>query len=447
MTSFPSRRLRWIISVTLLILMLALPQAGAAITSGISRVSIASSGAESNGWSYDAAISASGQFVAFRSGADNLTPDDHNAAYDIFLHDRFSGTTELISLAANGLQANDAAYSPAISWDGRYVAFSSYASNLVSGDTNNRSDIFLRDRQEGITLRISVSSNHLQGSDGSYHPSISADGRFIVYASHAVNLVSGDYNGESDIFLYDRMTQQTTLISVSESGVQGNGGSFYPVISADGTMVAFESDASNLVTGDTNGCRDVFLHQIDSGATIRVSVDSNGLQGNQESTHAAISADGSRVAFDSDASNLVTDDTNGKSDVFLWEASGGTTRRVSVNGAGDQANGWSYHPALSANGSVIAFESDASNLAAGDSNHATDIFLYHLADGSVSLISVAANNDPAFGWSTGAALSINGAVIAFESDAANLVPNDTNGDQDIFVVDQSYRVYLPRVQR
>ncbi|MGH2537869.1 MAG: TolB family protein, partial [Candidatus Promineifilaceae bacterium] len=197
---------------------------------------------------------------------------------------------------------------------------------------------------------MSIASDGAQGNDGSYYPSISADGRYVAFYSDAWNLVGGDTNGTWDVFVHDRDTGQTSRVSVASDGAQGDNHSGAPSISADGRYVAFNSVASNLVGGDTNGAYDIFVHDRDTGQTSRVSIASDGAQGNESSGVPAISADGRYVAFYSEASNLVGGDTNGYLDVFVHDRDTGQTSRASVASDGAQANGASYFPAISADG-------------------------------------------------------------------------------------------------
>jgi hypothetical protein len=233
------------------------------------------------------------------------------------VHDRQTGATTRVSVSSVGGQGNDFSSGPALSADGRYVAFESTASNLVAGDTNGSGDVFVHDRQTGATTRVSVSSTGEQGNGNSFRAALSADGRYVAFESTASNLVAGDTNGTSDIFVHDRQTGATTRVSVSSAGEQGNNNSFRSALSANGRYVAFYSLASNLVAGDTNGRWDVFVHDRQTGVTRRVSVSSAGVQGNHDSMWPALSADGRYVAFDSVASNLVPGDTNETWDVFI----------------------------------------------------------------------------------------------------------------------------------
>ena len=371
-------RLRWsaaaLVALTATMVVVVAQSASSASGSGVtSRVSVASDGRQAipNGYLYaQPAISADGRFVAFASSASNLVAGDTNGVPDVFVRDRLAGVTRRVSVGASG-QANHFSADPAISADGRFVAFESGASNLVAGDTNGKSDVFVRDRLAGVTRRVSVGVGG-QANYTSNIPAISADGRFVAFDSGASNLVAGDTNGTDDVFVWDRLAGVTRRVSVGGSG-QANNGSYSPAVSADGRFVAFESFASNLVAGDTNGKADVFVRDRLAGVTRRVSVGAGG-QANSDSGTPTISADGRFVAFLSGASNLVPGDTNGTYDVFVRDRLAGVTRQMSV-GAGGQANDYSAFPAISANGRSVAYESYASNLVRGDTNGALDVFV------------------------------------------------------------------------
>ncbi|MDH4063431.1 MAG: hypothetical protein OEW19_03460, partial [Acidobacteriota bacterium] len=315
------------------------------------RVSVGPGGAKANGdscytgvWADNActAISADGRWVAFRSLASNLVAGDTNGHADVFVHDRGTGETRRVSVGSGSAEGDGDSEEPTISADGRWVAFSSWASNLVVGDTNLRRDVFVHDQQTGTTTRVSVGTGGAQGNGDGQFPSISADGRWVAFESRASNLVPGDTNLSWDVLVHDRETGTTTRVSVGSGGAEGNGDSSYASISGDGRWVAFRSYASNLVPRDTNrginpiSGADVFLHDRESGTTTRVSVASDGTQANGSSTDSAVSADGRRVAFFSVANNLVANDTNSRTDVFVHDRQTGTTRRVSVGPGGAQ---------------------------------------------------------------------------------------------------------------
>ena len=397
------------------------------------RVSVASDGTQSDGGSDGASISADGRYIAFYSGATNLVADDTNGASDVFVHDRSSGTTTRVSVASDGTQANSDSLYPSISADGRYIAFYSEASNLVAGDTNGLFDVFVHDRSTGATTQVSVAFDGTPPDGGSYSPSISADGRYIAFHSIAANLVAGDTNDTWDVFSHDRSTGTTTRVSVASDGTQANNQSLYPLISADGRYIAFNSEASNLVAGDTNLSEDVFVHDRYTGTTTRVSVASDGTQANNGSYGPSINADGRYIAFSSAASNLVTGDIENTADVFIRDQATGTTTRVSVASDGTPLDGGSYGPSISADGRYIAYLSNASNLVAGDPNGMTDAFVHDRSTGATTRVSVASDGTQADYDSAGPSISADGRYIAFISGASNLVAGDNNINWDVFV--------------
>src|SRR5919202_4504786 len=281
----------------------------------ITPVSVDSAGNLGNSGSYNPSISADGRFVAFLSNASNIVPGDTNSSYDIFVRDRLTNTTTRVSVDSAGNQGNNDSNFPSISADGRFVAFTSLASNIVPGDTNNTGDIFVRDTLTNTTTLVSVDSAGNQADDFSYNPSFSADGRFVAFNSLASNLVPGD-NYSFDIFVRDRITNTTTRVSVDSAGNhQRNSSSGSPSISADGRFVAFTTNAFNLVPGDTNSSRDIFVRDTRTNTTTNVSVDSAGNPGGGRIP--SISADGRFVAFYSTSSNLVPGDTNNTDDIFV----------------------------------------------------------------------------------------------------------------------------------
>jgi len=347
---------------------------------------------------------------------------------DVFVHDRVTGETTRVSVASDGTQGNGGSYGPFISADGRYVAFPSQATNLVAGDSNGCEDIFVHDRETGQTTRVSVSSNGTQGDYASFYPTITADGRFVAFESWASNLVVDDTNGEIDVFVHDRITKVTTRFSVASDGTQGSG--WYPFISADGHYVAFASGSDNLVVGDTNNTSDIFVKDRVTGETTRISLASDGSQANDLSQNPSISGDGLYVAFESWATNLVLGDTNLLRDTFVHDRVTGETTRVSVASDGTQANGNPSNPIISTDGRYVAFESWASNLVVGDTNSTNDIFVHDRVTGETSRLSVASDGTQGNNYSWYPSISADGRSVAYHSFADNLVVGDTNNTCD-----------------
>jgi Tol biopolymer transport system component len=413
------------------------------------RISVDSTGAEAQGLSFLAAMSGDGRFVAFSSGAPNLVPGDTNGFFDVFVRDRLTGVVERISVDSVGNQGNHESSLPSISADGRFVAFYSSATNLVSGDANGFADVFIRDRLLGTTELVSIDSAAIQADLGvtSDPPAVSADGRLVAFASVSTNLVPADTNDTRDVFVRDRQTGTTARVSVNSAGEQGNsvsGDENSFSFSGDGRYVAFTSMASNLVAGDTNDVRDTFVYDRLTGAIERVSVNSAGEQGNVQVADehgSSLSADGRFVVFSAGGnSNFVPGDDNGALDVFVHDRVTGTTERVSVSSAGVQGNGSSrnsYTPSISADGRYVVFGSSASNLVPGDTNGNPDVFVRDRLLGTTERVSVGTPSSQGNAFSSQETISADGRFIAFASSATNLVLGDTNGETDVFVRDRS----------
>lgn len=406
-----------------------------------SRVSIHSDGTQGDedSYTFGGGLSADARYVAFASAASNLVPDDTNNEPDVFVRDRQTGDTTRVSVSSNGAEGDgNSGLSEwpgvQISANGRYVAFVSIAANLVTGDTNNTFDVFVHDRQTGVTTRVSVDSGGAEGDGISTSPAISSDGRYVSFNSDATNLVPGDGNGVRDTFVHDRQTGVTTRVSVDSSGTEGDDRSWLLTgISANGRFVLFDSDATNLVPGDINNEEDVFVHDRQTGDTTRVSVDSNGSEGNDSSFWAQISANGRYVAFTSYATNLVSGDVNNESDVFVHDRQTGETTRISESGAGVGGDAESRPSDVSATGRYVVYDSAATNLVPDDTNGAPDLFVHDRQTGETTRASVASNGSEGDLESTWGAISGNGDYVAFSSDATNLVPGDNNGFADVFV--------------
>jgi Tol biopolymer transport system component len=378
------------------------------------RVNVSSDEGEANDYASGGSISADGRFVAFSSLASNLVSGDTNAHEDVFLRDRLLGTTERVSLTDLELQAVGSSGSPVVSGDGRFVAFSSSAANLVSDDTNttctfppapeNCYDVFVRDRQEGATLRVSVSTSGAQGDEASELTDMSPDGRFVVFSSRALNLAPDSALGDcfdprdqpqdrcNQIFVRDTQLGVTTRASSAPDGISGNKDSFLGTISDDGGLLAFISWSSNLVEGDVAtcpidagdleiqvNCRDVFLRDLTTGDTAILSTGPIEEQGDRNSFEARISGDGRFVAFTSGATNLVPNPTTEScftscANLFVRDIISGKTVEGSPGSLGDV-----FGMPITTGGRFVAFSS-ASVQAGADENASQDAYLNDLGD-------------------------------------------------------------------
>lgn len=350
--------------------------------------------------------------------------------------------------AASG--PSDSAWFPernemAISRDGRWVVFESEAGNLVPHSQNPRSDVFVFEvatgRIVGISSNWGVAANHQ-----CYDPAISGDGRFVVFASSADNLVAHDTNQSSDIFLVDRDPDENGIfdeqfyaferISVDANGNEAHGNSDSPCISDDGMRILFVSEADDLVPGDKNGVNDAFLFDRKSGTVRRVDVDTNGKEANNGCGLADLSADGNVAAFFSDSDNLVPPDVNGAPDVFVRDLGAGTTEIVSVASDGTRGNlqSWVYRHCLSWDGTIVAFQSNSNNLGVDVNGH-SDVFVHDRSNGVTTLVSVDSNGAQGNDDSGQPTISADGSRVTFATRADNFAAGDGNGTADLFLRD------------
>lgn len=345
-------------------------------------------------------------------------------------------STVRASVATAGTQSDSHSNYPVVSADGRFVAFDSTATNLVAGDTNNQGDVFVRDLHAGITTRVSVATGGTQANSYSSRPVLSADGRFVVFVSAATNLVASDTNGLEDVFVHDRQTGVTTCASVSPGGTTGAfGHSQYPSLSADGRYVVFHSGAQDLVPGDTNSVNDVFLRDLQTGTTTRISVRSDGTQTFAPSDFAKISGDGTQVAFKTSDSLLPSDPWN-TSDLWVKDLTTGTLSIVSrtLLGAPSPAGGEAID--LSTDGRFVLFSSGANDLVAGDVTPGGDYFVRDMLLGTTEFAVVTSTGAQVLNTVWRASMSSDGRKIAFAAMANNVVPGDTNNVSDAFVRDR-----------
>ncbi len=428
------RRLVVLGVLTLALTTLVATSVGSGAPGDTARVSIASGGGEGNGDSIDPSISANGNRVVFKSRASNLVAGDTNTFDDVFLRDRSAGTLTRMSIPVTGGEPNAHVIEPAVSADGSVVAFSTTASNMAPGIPAGISQIYVR--AGGVTQLVSKANDGSPGTGNSFVPSLSADGRYVAFWSNANNLVGGaDAPFTSDVFVFDRQTSTIELISQSTAGAPANAGqdSHLPSISADGRYVAFQSLSSTFSPADTNGQRDIYLRDRVGNTTTLISTSTSGALGDLESSTPAISQDGTTVAWESRATTLVPGDTNGDWDVFVRVLATSTTSRVSVSTAGVQAVGASGVASLSADGRYVAFQSAAPNLVAGDTNANVDVFVRDRQLAKTTRESLSSTGQQVIAASSGPQMSGDGRMVSFHSAAGDLVAGDTNSRYDVFV--------------
>jgi len=451
----------------------ASPFPGPGAQSPLFRASLKGIQAQANGGSYEPRMSRTGRYVAFYSWASNLVPGDTNNRYDVFVRDRDtdadniydeSGFTSTIrvSVADDESQVFDDSYYSSISGDGQFVAFLSYSNVLVPGDTNGGPDLFVRDITGGTTTRVSVLTGGTEIIGGYYfdYPTISDDGRYVAFSTSAP-IDPADTNGDTDIYVRDTVGDTTTWVSVADGGGLPDGPSYTAYMSPDGLSVVFYSYAGNLLPPgeDTNFTSDVFVRDLNSNTTVRVSIpdpSTGQTQGNSDSAiwGKDISDDGRFIVFFSYASNLVAGDNNNIYDVFVHDRDSdengdfdevGLTKtvRVSVSTAGGEGNSYSYYGMISGDGRFVAFVSVASNLVPGDSNGTYDCFVHDRdpdenstfdEPGATTIrVSVSSTGAQCGQYSWISDVSSDGASYSFYTAAPNMIPNDTNGMDDSFV--------------
>lgn len=333
-------------------------------------------GGGGNGASSAPCLSGDGLWCAFVSAAGNLVVGDTNGKQDVSRRNLADGTTSFISVSTAGVAANGDSSGPWCDWDGDVIVFASSATNLVAGDNNNFQDIFVRDIAAGSTTRVSVSSAGVAGNGKSIRATVTHDGQTVAFSSGANHLVANDGNNRSDCFVHDRAAATTIRVNVADNGFGGDGDSGDPQISGDGSVVVFDSKSTNLVPGDTNLDDDIFLPDLASSTTVRLSVDENGNEVDHDSYEASVSTDGAIVSFASDSVTLVAGDTNGCSDVFLLQRDRGILSRVSLAVDGSEADANCHNHELSNDGYVVIFESAATTLVLNDGAGVNDVFAH-----------------------------------------------------------------------
>lgn len=432
----PGRRLVLALGIVALALVMALPAAGATPKNQL--VSQSSSGVTTTRDSYLPNMSADGRLVAFASEDVHLVqPDANGDETDVFIRNMATGKTKLLSKSTNGVQGDGFSFAPSISADGRFVVFASDARNLIDGQTmGHQRQIYLRDRFKGTTRLVSKNRKGVPGNDGSNSPVISADGKWIAFRSRATNLSGKKEKGFNQVFATHRKTGLTLMVSVTDKGVPGNGDSEYPAISADGRFVTFVSEAADLSKkADTRGFEDVFVRDTKRRKTELVSQSTGGRIGNEYSGQPAISGSGRFIVFESRASNLIKRDRNGKdcSDIYIRDRAKGTTRLASVFPGGLQSNGsngCSRGPDISRGGRYVAWGDDATRI--GKDNYpGHDVFIRDRSLRTTKRLSNRWNNRKAAGGGN-PVLSGNGRFVAYTSKGDGPGEHDSNGVADVY---------------
>ncbi|MCK6445581.1 MAG: hypothetical protein L6Q99_04250 [Planctomycetes bacterium] len=394
----------------------------------------------STSWAYVPGLSGDGRFVAWVSSDSNFVAGDNNFDTDTFVRDRENGAVECVSVGPAGTPTLGSSLFSAISRDGRFVLFYSDSNQLVSGDTNGKQDGFLRDRDLGVTERITVGTGGtggVQANDYGSGMAITDDGRWVVFITTASNLAPGDVPFTNDAFLRDRASGVTSLVSYDLAGNPGSGHSIGTDVTQDGRYVAFYSFSDTLIAGDANGKADVFVRDMQTGALERLSVDASGIEGDRDSWYPVMSDDGRYVAFESRSNNLVPNDTNGEYDIFLRDRVANTISRISTDAFGGDLDGASTTVRMSADARWLVFQSSATNLVANDTNGVLDVFLHDRLNAATTRVSLGWTGSEVDASASDARVSDDGRLVAFTSNATTLTANDRIA-ADVYVRDTQF---------
>jgi Tol biopolymer transport system component len=419
------------VAVAALLVLTAAPAEAGSMTV---RVSVALGATAGNDVSVEPDVSRNGRYVSFESDASDLVPDDHNNQRDVFVRDVVAGTTTRVSVGENGGDAAGRSSGASISAGGRYVAFTSTARNLAAGeDSGLDSDVFVRDLLRGTTVRASLTSTGHEPAYGCIDPAISANGRYVAFRSVARNLVPGDDNGTYDVFVRDLAAGTTELVSVATDGGAGSSGSWELSISDSGRYVSFGSWADNLVPGDGNNWYDAFVRDLATATTTRVSVDAGGGDAFRGGGSPSITGDGRYVAFVS-RSHLVPGDGNELLDVYVRDLVAGTTVRASLDETGGDPESDVDDPSISDDGRFVAFYSWATDLVPGDESFSPHVYVRDLVAGTTTRVDVTPDGSAPSGTTRAPQISGDGRAVAYESESFDIAPPDDNAaDEDVFL--------------
>ncbi len=389
-----------------------------------------------------------GKFMAFDSRSTRLVPFDYNDQNDAFYWRQDDQNIQMMSQGpstSTAGQVSDSSGSPSVNFTGEVLSFESTSNNLLVNDLNDARDAFVRDLNTQELLLINQANNGQLGNDRVDDVYMSDDGRFTIFESQARNLgwlVLAE-GSDDNLYMFDRDDQQISPISININGDMGDGSSEHASITVDGRWVVFDSDSLDMVGDDNNGVNDIFIRDTVNNSTARLS---NGMNGetNGRSDHPDITPDGRYVVFDSDASNIVANDTNDSKDVFLYDRELDVFSLISVDNNGVQANADSSQPRMSADGNTVVFLSKATNLDVADTNNRQDVYVRDLSTGQTTWASPAAtvvNEDM-----SNARISHDGRYVSFETGSNNIVMDDQDGEQDVFVTDtNTFEVRLATV--
>ncbi len=399
-------------------------------------ISQSTAGDLSNDTSFDSSVSGDGRYVVFSSNASNLVPNDDNDERDVFLRDRSLGTTVAVSINSSGEVGNESSSEPSISADGRFIAFTSGASDLVPDDDNDADDIFVYDRVQGTMERVSIDTDGTQGDGDSFAPALSDDGQVVVFMDQSENFDEGSGNDRTDVFIYDRSTGTLEIANVPA----GIGLEFDPAISGDGRYVSYVSPNPEGLTDTNGGIEDVFVFDRTTDTRVIGSTDAMGDQGGSTSRGGSLSSDGRFLAFHSRNNYGFTPDNNGANfDVFVKDLQSADVERISENEMGENGDAESLGAFISGDGRFVVFLSEASDLVPNDTNSAFDVFLNDRENDRIERISVSSTGQQIMSGSTLYGLSADGRFSIFRNSEDDLVPNKDNGEADIYSIINPFR--------
>ena len=408
---------------------------GSAQPGALTLASVSGTGQKGNGGSFEPKLSDDGTKVAFWSSASNLTPLDNDNSNDIFVKSLTDGSVTLASTSISGVKGNSDSLDASISGDGNLVAFTSEANNLSPADGDNLFDIYVKNLSTGGVTVASTTSTGEKGNGDTRDPVISEDGSHVAFYSHAKNFDPRDIVAIPDIYVKSLSTGDIYLASTSTGGVKGDSYSYAPSPSSDGTKVAFYSASDNLDPSDTDPLADIYVKDIVTGQLILASTSSSGVKGNGGSLHPSLSGDGTKVAFWSSSTNLAPADSDSAFDIYVKDLVTGQLSLVSTTSSGIKGNGDSYNPVFSADGTTVAFWSKSTNLDPNDTDTVPDLYVKNLVTGGLSLASTSSSGIKGNADSYDPVLSSDGATVAFWSESTNLDPGDTDKTFDMYVKD------------